>query len=283
MDHIEEYIVYTEQEKEELKNQSKKADNIKQTFIIQDKIEAFKIGIYGNTSKILRPLPIEFDKIGAEVELPRVFQSLNNILRVTWVSSDDMCIKYSPYISIGGVLNIECFKFAELPKKHRNWVMRNISDVDEMLKKRLYPDPNANTQNIDPIIIKFTIPDHVYIDENREDVEVGWWDENNEEWNLEDFNDVKINKTAHQVSFQTMRLAPFAYLQSRCTDYPYESWKLRCIAPDVALLDVQGKRINLVFEIGADYVSLIERDEPELKHLVNKKLSPGIILRSLSR
>lgn len=161
--------------------------------------------------------------------------------------------------------------------------MRNISEVGEMLKKRLYPDPNANSQNIDSISIKFTIPDYVYIDETREDVEVGWWDENNQEWNLEEFNDVKINKTTHQVSFQTMRLAPFAYLQSRTTDYPYESWKLRCIEPDVALLDLKGKRINLTFEIGADYVSLVERDEPELKHLIDQKLPPGVVLRTLSR
>lgn len=90
MDHIEEFIVYTEKEKEELKSQSKKIDSIKQTFIIQDKKDAFRIGIYGNTSKILRPLPIEFEEIDAVVELPRVFQSLNNILRVTWVASDDM-------------------------------------------------------------------------------------------------------------------------------------------------------------------------------------------------
>lgn len=161
--------------------------------------------------------------------------------------------------------------------------MRSIQDVEDQLKKRLYPDPHANTQNIDPIAIKFTIPDYVYIDETREDVEVGWWDESKNEWNLDEFNDVKINKTTHQVSFQTMRLAPFAYLQSRTTDYPYESWKLRCIEEGVALLDLKGKRINLTFEIGDDYVCLIERDEPELKHLVDKKMHPGMILKLLSR
>ena len=105
--------------------------------------------------------------------------------------------------------------------------MRNIQEKEDQLKRRLYPDPNANNQNIDPISIKFKIPDYVYIDETREDVEVGWWDDAKQEWNLEDFNDVKINKTTHEVSFQTMRLAPFAYLQPRVTDFPYESWKLR--------------------------------------------------------
>jgi Cancer susceptibility candidate 1 N-terminus len=90
MDHIEEFSVYTEQEKEELRRQSKKFDALKPNFALQEKNELFKIGIWGNTSKILRPLPIELNDLGIEVELPRIFQSLNNILRVTWVASDDM-------------------------------------------------------------------------------------------------------------------------------------------------------------------------------------------------
>jgi len=125
------------------------------------------------------------------------------------------------------VLNIEVFNFPEQPKKHRSWVIRNIQEVGDMLKLRQYPDPTANNQNVDPITIKFTIPSYVFIDESRENIEVGWWDSDNQIWQLDDFNDMKINKTTHQVSFQITRLAPFAYLQNRCTDYPYESWKLR--------------------------------------------------------
>ena len=221
MNHIEEFTIYTEQEKEELRKQSKKFDNLKPNFAWQEKNEFFKIGIWGNTSKILRPLPIEFNDLGIEVELPRIFQSLNNILRVTWVASDDMWLDYSPYISVGGVLNIEVFNFPEQPKKHRSWVIRNIQEVGDMLKLRQYSDPTANNQNVDPITIKFTIPSYVFIDESRENIEVGWWDSDNQIWQLDDFNDMKINKTTHQVSFQITRLAPFAYLQNRCTDYPY--------------------------------------------------------------
>ena len=45
-----------------------------------------------------------------------------------------------------------------------------------------------------------------------------------------------------------------------------------------ALLDIVGKRLKLVFEIGAGYCKLIERDEPELQHLVGQKLVPGVLL-----
>lgn len=76
---------------------------------------------------------------------------------------------------------------------------------------------------------------------------------------------------------------PLAMLQSGITDYPYQSWKLRSIGDNVALLDIETKRLKLVFEIGEDYVKLIERDEPELAHIVNKPLAPGYLLHLLSK
>lgn len=67
-------------------------------------------------------------------------------------------------------------------------------------------------------------------------------------------------------------------LQSRCTDYPYNSWKVRSTSVNTALLDIETKRMKLVFEIGDDYVTLLEREEPELQHLVNKPFPPGYLL-----
>jgi hypothetical protein len=60
-----------------------------------------------------------------------------------------------------------------------------------------------------------------------------------------------------------------AYLQSKTLDFPYDSWYLRSIAPQVALLTVKTKRIELNIEIHPLYVKLIELQQPELKHLVN--------------
>jgi len=74
-----------------------------------------------------------------------------------------------------------------------------------------------------------------------------------------------------------------AYLQSRCTDYPYKRWNLRCIENERAILDIETKRINMTFEIGPDYLMLIEKTDPEFKDLINKKLEPGYLLMELSK
>ena len=52
---------------------------------------------------------------------------------------------------------------------------------------------------------------------------------------------------------------------------------------EVAILDVDTKRINLTFEIGFDYIMLIDKSDPELKDIVNLKMTPGNILLELSK
>lgn len=75
-----------------------------------------------------------------------------------------------------------------------------------------------------------------------------------------------------------------AMLQSRCTDYPYQSWKLRCIDNDVALLDLETKRLKLVFEISPLQLKLVNCDEESLAHLNDKDgFTPGYLLQELAK
>lgn len=74
-----------------------------------------------------------------------------------------------------------------------------------------------------------------------------------------------------------------AMLQSRCMDYPYQNWWLRCVSEDVAILDLWTKRIKLVFEISPLQIKLIECDIPELKHLNNFACHPGFLLLELQK
>lgn len=91
-------------------------------------------------------------------------------------------------------------------------------------------------------------------------------------------DDVKYDPDKKLLTFSTSKLVPLAYVQERCVDYPYLSWKLRCVADNVAIVDIQGKRQTIRFEIGAGYAVLRQRGEPELAHLVNKKMQPGTLL-----
>jgi len=86
------------------------------------------------------------------------------------------------------------------------------------------------------------------------------WDERYGIWSTEFIDDLTFDKQKRLLQFSTRKLAPMAYLQSRCTDYPYKKWKLRAIENQKALLTISTKRIKLNIEIGAGYAKLIRMD-----------------------
>lgn len=41
--------------------------------------------------------------------------------------------------------------------------------------------------------------------------------------------DLQLDRATRQLEFSLTKFAPLAYLQSKTTDYPYDSWYLRSI------------------------------------------------------
>lgn len=131
--------------------------------------------------------------------------------------------------------------------------------------------------------MSFTIPEYIHI-HNKEDLKVGYWDEEQKKWKTDLINpeDTEL-AMGNQLSFKISCFQPMALLQSRCTYYPYKSWKIRAVDEQHALLDIETKVMTLCFEIGPDYVKLIDQPQEELQHIVDKEMSPGYLLYQLSR
>ena len=99
--------------------------------------------------------------------------------------------------------------------------------------------------------------DTVFTTDNDE-IQVGVWDEEQRVWSTEYIEDLQYNRKDRWLQFSTRKFAPIAYLQPKTTDYPYDSWYIRSIGNEVALLTVVAKRIKLQFEIHPLFVKLIE-------------------------
>lgn len=168
--------------------------------------------------------------------------------------------------------------------KHANkWVMRRVLTVEERLRNVPYPDPSVSLVE-QPVEVIYKLPPYVYTTEDATNVKIGVWDESTGSWNTDFISgDLSFNKTTREVRFSTVKFAPMAMLQSRCTDYPYQNWWLRCIDQEKALLDIWTKRTHLIFEIGPLYLKLVENDAPELCHLVNVEHHPGYLMQELSK
>jgi hypothetical protein len=125
--------------------------------------------------------------------------------------------------------------------------MRRIQSIHETLQEIPYPDPTSTVQT-EAVPCVYRLPDYVFIADNDEH-KIGVWDEAQKLWSTDYTEELTYNKKERELQFTTRKFAPLCYLQNKCTDFPYDSWYLRCIDKEVALLSIVTKRINLNIEI----------------------------------
>lgn len=151
--------------------------------------------------------------------------------------------------------------------------MRSVYSLDERLKKINFPDTALAVHETVSVDVIFVLPETVYTSDDTSAVKIAVWDKTNKYWSSDAITgeEVEFKKSTREIKFKTSCFAPMALLQSRCTDYPYTNWWLRCVAPDIAILTIWTKRIQLNFEIGPLYLKLMTKDlnAPELKHLTD--------------
>lgn len=176
------------------------------------------------------------------------------------------------------------FALGELSKPMQKWTSRRVFTVEERLKKINFPDQsNSDTQ---PVEITFTVPKTVYMSQDTSSVDIKIWDKVNKCWTGDAIGgDLVYVKKDRQIKFNSNAFAPMCMVQSRCTDYPYQNWWLRCVEEEKAILTVWTKRLKLTFEITPLCLKFVETnlDTPELDHLKGKNMTPGYLLHELSK
>jgi len=67
----------------------------------------------------------------------------------------------------------------------------------------------------------------VFTTENDEP-KVGVWDEVQNCWSVDYIEGLEFDRVKRELEFSTRKFGPIAYLQSKVTDLPFDSWYLRC-------------------------------------------------------
>jgi hypothetical protein len=169
-------------------------------------------------------------------------------------------------IVVGGVVDFQMYEYPKPCLKSHKWVMRKVLPVEERLNNFPFPESTAANAIETPVEVSFKIPNSVFIGDDITALKIGVWDSAKDEWSTDyiAFGKAESKKDSRQINFTTTKFAPMAMLQSRCMDYPYQNWWLRCIGEDLCLLDLWTKRIQLTFEIAPLTIKLVNCDIPEL-------------------
>jgi len=226
---------------------------------------------------------VEFDNYKSGLPHSQKAQTL--IMRNSWTSFDivsglENSQKFDD-ICVGGVVLNKLYSFPEYHRVMGQWKMRRMNSVEDSLKEIPYPDPNAAVQT-EAVACVYELPSYVFITDNDEN-KLGVWDDATDEWSTDYIEDLEYKKKERQLNFNTRKFAPIAYLQSKITDFPYDSWYIRCVKDKVALLSIVTKRININIEIHSLFVKLVDMEQPEFAHIVNKELHPGMLLMELKK
>lgn len=247
-----------------------------------------KLGMLVNDEEqVPKEVSIEFKVIEAKSGIPRLLMNGKFMLRILWNSYDYLTLDEdnSNIMIVGGVLDVTVYKPLPEPKFAKNWKIQAYNEGDQSLDVIQFPKPDAEgkivvTKQSNKILIAFKLPETVYIAPNDIPQVVQYVPETGR-WSSEFASNVQIkNKT---LELFTKRLCPVSFYQPKTVDFPYVSWKLRAISEDLALLDLETKRIQLKFKIGPGFVILCKRSDPELQHLIEREMQPLELLYELYR
>ena len=249
--------------------------------------EDIKLGIWINHENLgYKTKPMDFNDLGLQAELPKTYIDDPVIMRVIWTSYNGISGDLEgPDLVIGGVYEAALFNFPKMPKKVKKWLMRPLSSDEELLMPKPYPPSEGQNDTSKPLHMVYSLPPYVYVPPDTPK-KICWWDDNNSAWTNRDVEIESIDAEKKTIRFLIKKLAPMALLISRTTDYPYNSWYIRCVSPEknMVVLDIEGKRMPFKFVVTPGRMEFVDkRGLPELAHLRGRQLPPGVLLLELSK
>lgn len=244
--------------------------------------------ISGEEEKNYSARKIPFDDIGCSSYTPQNLSSGSFLMKILWTSYDYLTPeKYSPYLFVGGVIDVTNYLLPLQPIESSDWKMKPIPDSEDTLVEIPFPKPDANgkinfNENLlFSIKIECELPKNIFLRGVK--LEALIWLKENQEWlkNEKYIYDFQVKE--NRFEFSTKILAPIAIFQERRTDFPYKSWDLRSVDRNTVLLDVEGKRLHMRFEITPGYVKLKKCNETQLDHLTEIDMEPSELLFKLQK
>ncbi|XP_061106681.1 dynein axonemal intermediate chain 7, partial [Conger conger] len=195
------------------------------------------------------------------------------------------------YMPLGGVFYFEAFHLP--PQSHliKGWEMRKVLDVG--LQAIAYPPDQAQiqgsspkeeeTSSSPPLGITMTLPDSVIF---LEDPMVTCWDPTALHWRRDGATDVTYDEPARTISFKTDSFRTFTLMQDSYANVPFQSWELRPLGLDSALLTINAglTEVSITVKASQDNKCMLTSDpRSELSHVSGKWMSVSSFQEIMTR
>lgn len=128
-------------------------------------------------------------------------------------------------------------------KKINNIVLKKFYKGSEILDKFKLPTNLIK----EPFNVTYQIPKYVFLHTfDQSTLRFAQFDFATNRWAMLPSDTViEYDPTDKKATCRIFRPEPIAYVQERCTDYPYVAWELRSVEPAKAHLDIELRRWKL--------------------------------------
>ena len=249
------------------------------------------------TDYIMRVFWTSFDYLtfGKDEDEDSEDEDQETLMRKKYLNETHSRDYYSKDMVLGGVLNAKVFEMPPVPTTFKGWKIKHLKEKKDALAEShiVKSDNSSQIQKGNLTSLQYKLPANLYIGNPKKQIAI--WLKEKKEWSLDsefiDKDNIQFTLEGY-VYVHTYRLAPICFMQTRCLDFPYKSWKLRSIREnDLACLDIEGQRLFIQFHIGVGFIQLkkiVEKENvggqlKEFVHLMNKDMEPADLLYEMYR
>ncbi len=173
--------------------------------------------------------------------MPRVFIQTPSIIRFYWTENDirELMLEkdFCPYISISGTYFVDLITYPVKSVKYKTWDIREV--LGNKYNFLLSDNKETYSQNV-KFRFSIQLPQKIFVDD-LENILVGRYQEDTRAWAFEAKNKEVMSKENKIISFWATEVGTYSLLIERSKFFPYKNWRLRCIAKNVAILNLESK------------------------------------------
>uniref|UniRef100_A0A8C7SWP8 Dynein axonemal intermediate chain 7 n=1 Tax=Oncorhynchus mykiss TaxID=8022 RepID=A0A8C7SWP8_ONCMY len=204
-------------------------------------------------------------------------------------SYEGQVVDLQQYTPLGGVFYCDVFRLPPQSQQLNGWEMRELLDTG----LQPFPYPTEQTQiqgsasmkledsgvlTSPPVGVTVTLPDSVLF---LEDPQVARWDPEGQHWKTDCISETSYDQAERKISFKMDSFYAFTLLQDSYANMPFQSWELRPLGQDSALLTITAALTEVSITIKGSKCMLQSDQERGLNHILGQWMSPSGLQKAM--
>ncbi|KAI4873702.1 hypothetical protein NFI96_023391 [Prochilodus magdalenae] len=207
-------------------------------------------------------------------------------------STEAHIVDLQQHTPLGGVFYFDAFRLPPQSQMVWGWEMREL--LDKGLQVFPYPPENSQVQGsasgkVDenntpspPVGVTVVLPGDVLF---LEEPQVARWDPVGQHWRTDGVTEASYDAEARSISFKMEAFHAFTLLQETYANMPFQSWELRPLGQDSALLTITTAltEVSITVKASGNQCMLQMDQAQEVAHLLGKWMSFSALQTAMRR